>query len=299
MPFWWHFRWFLRRWLFAVLLAVAVLVLGVGAENLDVLYPSTMIVIGTFWAVLFIIGVSQALAAKRAHVPPQRTEQAQDVLRRLKNDEYCVLLRPFDHEGKTLVPRKRWTGVVARVQTLEQAMAHAITGAFGLPTYAIVDQRVELAPPGPVYLRAAHDEWQQVALKLLGGAKVIVVMLPEGPDDPEIREGFGWELEQIASWGLQARVLVVLPPRRPRYDVVREQACEVLALLEGNRLAADHYRDVVPRSTVLIKAWQGDGLLAPLIRQPVFYYLKQRWARPSELTYRTGVAELARLSPWP
>ncbi|MFD5825989.1 hypothetical protein [Lentzea sp. NPDC060358] len=282
-----------------VLLTVAILLPLVG--DLGDLGESTMAFIGGMWTLLFVIGVAQAWSAKRAHVPPQRTEEAADVLRRLKNDEYCVLLRPFDHEGKTLMPRKRWTGVVARVQTLEQTMAKAVTATFGIPTYAIVDQRIKSAPPGPTYLRAAHDEWQSVALKLLGGAKVIMVLLPEGPDDPEIREGFAWEVEQIADWGLQARVLMVLPPQRKGYGVVHEQACQVLATLEGqpNPLVVDHYQQVMPRSTVLVKVWQGDGLLTALIRQPVFYHLKSRWARASETTYSKGVAELARASPWP
>ncbi|HEX8866485.1 MAG TPA: hypothetical protein VF821_12590 [Lentzea sp.] len=299
MPFWWHFRWFLRRWMVAMALGTSVPLLLAGGSA--TVFPSTMIVLGGLWTSLFAVGVSQAMAAKRAHVAPQRTEQAQDVLRRLKNDDYCVLLRPFDHEGKTVMPRKTWTGVLSRVRTLEQVLAQAVTATFGLRTYAIVDQRIDFAPPGPVYLRAAHEEWKQVALTLLGGAKVIVVLLPEGPDDPEIREGFGWELEQVAAWGLQARVLVVLPPLRQGADVARLQACEVLAVLEGspNPLVVDHYRDVMPRSTVLVKAWQGDGLVSPTIRQPIFYHLKRRWGRATEVTYTRGVAELARISPWP
>ncbi|HUQ55733.1 hypothetical protein [Lentzea sp.] len=282
-----------------VLLTAIVVVSLVG--NPGDVAESTVAVVGSTWAVLFLIGVVQALSAKRAHVPPQRTEAAADVLRRLDDDEYCVLLRPFDHEGKTIMPRKRWTGVLSRVQTLEQTMAQAVTSTFGIPTCAIVDQRVKAAPPGPVYLRAAHDEWQSVALKLLGGAKVIMVLLPEGPDDPEIREGFGWEVEQIANWGLQARVLMVLPPQRKGYGVVHEQACQVLATLEGqpNPLVVEHYQQVMPRSTVLVKVWQGDGLLTALIRQPIFYHLKSRWARATEFTYSRGVAELARASPWP
>lgn len=90
-----------------------------------------------------------------------------------------------------------------------------------------------LAPPGPVFVSAADDEWQEAVSTLIRRAHSIVLLLPPGQ---EIRESFRWEIDQLTQRGLQSRVTIVLPPDQLyRHDFPRRfhDACIVAAALEG------------------------------------------------------------------
>jgi hypothetical protein len=142
--------------------------------------------------------------------------------------EFCLVLRPFGSDGEILVQHR-----MPGASTIEQVIARSAREVAGMATYAIVDQERRLAPPGPVFLRAAADEWQGAVSALIGRAHSIVLILPPGQ---EIRESFRWEIEQITHRGLQSRVTIVLPPDRLyRRDFHRcfHDACIVAAALEG------------------------------------------------------------------
>ena len=159
-----------------------------------------------------------------------RTKPYQEVLDPLvrSDEEYCLILRPFGSDGEIVLPH---AGPGAA--TIEQVVARAARKTLRLRTYAIVDQDRRLAPPGPTYLRAPHDEWQIAALTLIRRAHSVVLILPPGQ---EIRSSFKWEISQLVEHGLQSRVIIVLPPDRlypDDYPQALRQARVLVGALEG------------------------------------------------------------------
>ncbi len=143
-------------------------------------------------------------------------------------EEFCLILRPFGGDGEIVLPHRMFGA-----STIEQAIARSARKVAGLATYAIVDQQRRLAPPGPVFVRAARDEWQEAVSTLIGRAHSIVLILPPGQ---EIRKSFRWEIDQITQRCLQSRVIIVLPPERLyQHDFPKcfHYACIVAAALEG------------------------------------------------------------------
>lgn len=176
---------------------------------------------------------------------PQETSHYQRVLGPLlaSREEFCLVLRPFGSDGEVLVPhiavgkpRHRWlsvTGLVTPRLTLEQVVAAAARRHLGVRAFAMVDQNLELAPPGPVYLRAPHTQWKQPAGELIRRAHTIAILLPPRQD---LRAALEWELKEIIRCRRQSKVVIVLPPCdgwRYDYPTARRQACVLLAALEG------------------------------------------------------------------
>src|SRR4051794_22466063 len=203
--------------------------------------------IGVVWPVLMLGGLATALL--RAGDEYQRTATVrgyQHTLFKLidSRTEFCLVLRPFGRDGMTIVrdmhgivkdglgPRK-FFGRRANT-TMEQVVGRASGRARSVQTYAIVDTNVLLAPPGLVFMSAPHDQWQMVAAQLIARAHTIVLIVPE--KSRADAEGFRWELEQIVDYGLQSRVVVVLPPpgrrNRPERAAVA-QARSIVATLAG------------------------------------------------------------------
>jgi hypothetical protein len=158
------------------------------------------------------------------------------------NEEYCVVLRPFGHDGEIIVPadrtRARLRGYNKTV-TMEQVAALAVRSTLNLETYGFVDQGVRLAPPGLTFMRVPHDEWRFVAVGIIRRAHSIVLLLPPGRD---MGAGFMWEIEQIVKYGLQSRVIVVLPPYdqdvRAHQEAIRQTGV-VMTLLEGSGMSSE------------------------------------------------------------
>jgi hypothetical protein len=131
--------------------------------------------------------------------------------------EYALILRPFGWDGETLLPVINALGVkpaysARPTMTLEQVVAKAARKSAGVETYALVDQSVTHAPPGPTYVRLSHDDWQWGAQHLIARAHSIVLLLPPYG---KIRESLSWELEQIRDMGYADRVVLVLPAVQP------------------------------------------------------------------------------------
>ena len=156
-------------------------------------------------------------------------------------DEFCLLLRPFGSDGEVLLrdrpdgwlAQRDWVGTVRPTMTLEQVVAGAVRATLGVRSYAIVDQGLQLAPPGPVYLRASDQQWQRPAGELIRRAHTIAILLPPNQG---LRRALEWELQQIVHRHRASRVVIVLPPfdrRRYDYSAARRQACVLLAALEG------------------------------------------------------------------
>jgi hypothetical protein len=119
------------------------------------------------------------------------------------------------------------------ILTMEQVIARSARQALQLGTYALVDQNRKLAPPGPAYLRAPNESWQDAVLPLVQRADPIILWLAPGQD---LRASFHWEVEQIVQAGQQFRTIIVLPPPDQDANVYRQalsQAAVLLAALES------------------------------------------------------------------
>ncbi|MFJ8390668.1 hypothetical protein ACIQ9Q_40535 [Streptomyces sp. NPDC094438] len=158
------------------------------------------------------------------------TKPYQEVLGPLvaSEEEYCLILRPFGSDGEVVMPHR-----LHGASTMEQVIARAARKSLGLKTYALVDQDRRLAPPGPIWMRSPHDQWQTAVRTLIRRAHSVVLVLPPGQG---IRAALKWEVDQITQHNLQTRLTVVLPPVRHHKDDHRQAflgACEILAALEG------------------------------------------------------------------
>ena len=219
--------------------------------------PTTVVAPGPAAWIVIAIAITWGRYRRSAKTSPY-----QDILPRLvdSNEEYCLILRPFGSDGEIVLP----SGFGAL--TVEQVIARAAKKTLGLKTYAMVDQNRRLAPPGPVYLRSSHGEWQQAVYTLIRRAHSIVLILPPGQD---IRGSFNWEIDQLTKHELQSRVTIVLPPDRlyrDDYPKALHQACLLVAALEGFARSIDevfslrvHDLEVsIPERTHVLKYCRSD-----------------------------------------
>jgi hypothetical protein len=222
--------------------------------------------------VLPIVGLVLLGYRMRGYQKPQAVRSYQEVLTPLlaSAEEFCLILRPFGHDGETFLRQYRLSKrnarrsdqyVYANILTMEQVIASSARQALQLDTYALVDQNRELAPPGPVYMRAPNESWQEAVLPLVQRAHSIILWLAPGQD---LRASFHWEVEQIVRAGRQFRTIIVLPPPDQQADVYRQavsQATILLAALESDTgKVADaapshvrHYQDMLGGNTLMAK----------------------------------------------
>jgi len=190
----------------------------------------------TFIAVSISVGAARAITKYRLAKATKPYEKVVDPL--IKSDrEYCLVLRSFGEDGKVVLPREYKKGRVGLAYgitpnlTMEQVVAVAVEESLSLPTYAIVDQSVALAPPGLTFIRVANDQWKAAVAKLIKRAHTVVLLLGRYQ---EIGSGFAWEIEQLVRSGISSRVVLTLPP--PDQDEFSHQralhqASVLLALL--------------------------------------------------------------------
>ncbi len=186
-------------------------------------------------------------------------------------EEYCLVLRPFGRDGEVILPRATPSGDVAGGlftgnATMEQVVVTAVHKALNLDTYAIVDQKVSVAPPGLLFLRVANDDWKMVAEHLIRRAHSIILILSPFS---ELGGGFAWEIEQIVRYGMGRRVVIVLPPcdqdARTHREAVEDTGV-ILAMLEGsgrredlNGGRAGEYQRVLSTNTLVVRWSQESG----------------------------------------
>lgn len=224
------------------------------------------------WVYIFLpIGGLVVLGYRmRGYQKPQAVRSYQEILTPLlaSATAFCLVLRPFGHDGETFLRGYRQTkralfrnndSVFYSILTMEQVIARAARQALQLDTYALVDQNRKLAPPGPVYLRAPNESWQEAVLPLVQRADSIILWLAPGQD---LRASFHWEVEQIVQAGQRFRTIIVLPPPDQDADMYRQaigQATVLLAALEsdtGKVANADparicHYQDTIGDNTLM------------------------------------------------
>jgi hypothetical protein len=187
-------------------------------------------------AVTILVGTARALTKYRLAKATKPYEKVVDPLIK-SGGEYCLVLRSFGEDGKVILPRESKKGRAGFAYgltpnlTMEQVVAAAVEESLSLPTYAIVDQSVALAPPGLTFIRVANDQWKAVVAKLIRRAHTVVLLLGR---DQEIGSGFAWEIEQLVRSGISSRVVLTLPP--PDQDEFSHQralhqASVLLALL--------------------------------------------------------------------
>jgi hypothetical protein len=174
-------------------------------------------------SVVVIVSAFAFSLAMRGYKNTQKTSPCAAVLPPLVSspEEFCLILRPFGSDGGIIInaPKTfrdgRERGSVAvfrRTLTMEQIIAQAGERTLGQKTYAMVDQDKLLAPPGPVYMRAPHRDWQDAVGALIRRSYAIFLVLPA---NQELRDSFNWEIEQIIANELQSRTVIILPPHDP------------------------------------------------------------------------------------
>ncbi|AHH17021.1 hypothetical protein NONO_c22230 [Nocardia nova SH22a] len=146
------------------------------------------------------------------------------------DEEYCVILRPFGEDGKTIftAPLTGPLGMYSILRpafTLEQVIAVQAQSALEMKTYALVDHHQVLAPPGPEWMRTppTRDEWRRPVEALLRRAHSIVLVFPAGQS---IRESLKWEISRITALGIQSRVIINIAANDQH---AHEHACTTLA----------------------------------------------------------------------
>jgi hypothetical protein len=195
-------------------------------------------------------------------------------------EEFCLILRPFGADGEVFLRQYKTTRSgkkripyrlpVADLRTMEQVLAVAVEKTAKQKMYALVDQKRELAPPGPVYVRAPDDDWQEPIRDLMRRAYAVILWLPP---DQDLRPSFNWEIEQIVLGRRQTRTIIVLPPpdHKVAYQRGVKQAAALLAAMEtttgkvtqADPLRVQHYEGVLGDNTITAgfsKALDGDGL---------------------------------------
>lgn len=196
----------------------------------------------TGWTIAVIV---TAIVAARKYARSSQAIDHEDILLPLVQSEreYCLVLRPFGGDGEIIIPKvDHKNRRSARNMTIEQIIGTTAHSVLGLETYGIVDQNTLFAPPGVTFIRVSNDEWRVVAQRLIQRAHSIFLILPPGQD---IREGFAWEIEQVIRFGVQSRVIIMLPPYDtyapwvfdPEHAVHAHQtalqrACVILTLLD-------------------------------------------------------------------
>ncbi|HEX7304948.1 hypothetical protein [Lentzea sp.] len=215
-------------------------------------------VLGMAVSALVMIVVGAAKYPRSAGTPSH--EQVVFGLLRSRK-KYCLILRPFGQDAEIVLPktgvrRRTDSGPFTRNLTMEQLVTRAARTVLDMDTYGIVDQRTTFAPPGPVLMRAADDEWQEVAQRLISRAHVIVLILPP---DRDFGDGFVWEVEQIRLAGMTSRVVIVLPPsdQDPEaYEAALRRACVLLALLDGelDHFKVHEYELMLPSGALVIRS---------------------------------------------
>jgi hypothetical protein len=142
---------------------------------------------------------------------------------------------------------------------MEQVVATAARAALNVKAYGIVDQNVSVAPPGVTFMSACNDDWKKVAQRLIRRAHSIVLILPPGQD---VREGFAWEIEQIARYRRQSRVIMVLPPRDqdPRGHRHALGQVDVLLTMLESKPGSAREGEGFSRSTIVVKCTENVGI---------------------------------------
>jgi hypothetical protein len=210
--------WMSMRWRGALQCVVLILTIVVLA------LPGTTITPGV-WSreIVVLTGVFMLFVTMLGYRKTRNTSPCEEVLPPLvaSTDDFCLILRPFGSDGGIIVnaPRKTRSGrstmpgtTFRQTLTLEQVIAQAAKRVLGQKTYAMVDQDMLLAPPGPLYMRAPHQDWQHAVTALIQRAYGIFIVLPA---NQELRDSFSWEIDQIIAHDLQHRTVVIVPPHDP------------------------------------------------------------------------------------
>jgi hypothetical protein len=281
-----------------------------------------------------VVAIARLISQLRGYQRPQATRSYTSVVPGLlaSTEEFCLVLRPFGGDGEVFLRQYKTTKEgkkriplrlpVADLRTMEQVLAAATQETAKQKMYALVDQKLELAPPGPVYVRAPDADWQEAILALMRRAYAVILWLPP---DQDVRQSFNWEIEQVVLGRLQTRTIIVLPPpdKKAAYQRGVKQAAALLAAMEtptGQAVDADplrvqHYEGVIGDNTITMKfvmAQDGDDLrlvrrfvkdLPRLTWQQVLVNLPLLWLSPlvwdprrkkriNALVYENGLASI-------
>ncbi|SDC37483.1 hypothetical protein SAMN05660690_1167 [Geodermatophilus telluris] len=253
--------------------ALVIIIVGVGAtvvlmtsgaNGLWEKLLKSFVTILVFVVASTLVGVVRGLAKYRIAKATKPHEKVVEPL--VTSDrEYCLVLRSFGEDGQIVLPRESRRGRVGLAYgltpnlTMEQVVATAVSESLRMPTYAIVDQSVTLAPPGLTFVRVADDQWKAVVSRLIRRAHTVVLLLGR---DKEIGAGFAWEIEHLVQSGISSRVVLTLPPPdQDEYSHQRalHQAAVLLALLTSTgdlsgleRFRVLEYEMQLPPTTLVV-----------------------------------------------
>lgn len=166
-----------------------------------------------------------------------------------------LFLRSFDEDRLKMKASLSRLGVLEhlspwRRRRFEDVMVRQL-GRFG-PVVAISPPGTVLPPIGAARMTLSNDEWQGRVAELASGAAAVVISATPA----SVREGFEWEMELIATRIGHERVILVIPPRRPK--VVAERWAGFLTAAARWRLFWVLSAIPLPTGTHLI-TYAGDG----------------------------------------
>jgi hypothetical protein len=265
--------------------------------------------------VLTVLGLAVLGYRMRGYQRSQATTPYNQVADQLlpSAEEFCLILRPFGRDGDTLLRSYKMTKKMRRrtsqlpyadIITMEQVISRSAQRALGHKTYALVDQKRKIAPPGPVYVRAPDADWQAAVLPFIQRAHSVILWLPPGQ---KLRGSFNWEIEQIVQSGLQHRTIIVLPPPDQQIDSYREavgQAALLVSTMEtasGRTSEADEekircYAGELGDKTIAMRLEAAKGEASKVLMRWFVMEPGRRWrfwrSRVDASLYENGLADL-------
>jgi hypothetical protein len=127
---------------------------------------------------------------------------------------HVLYLRPFltEHRALFRLPRDRaeFTGQGLRQNVaLDEFLARDVRSRLG-PFVALGNPSEAVPPGGATRVYLDDDGWERELMRLADGARALVM-------EPGRAANLRWELEYIASEGLQDRLFIITPPRWPSW----------------------------------------------------------------------------------
>ncbi len=223
-----------RRFLFflkgiSITLGLLILVLIVGILHAlynaqTIIWESVYIVLG-FLGPLALFFLLYSIRLYRSVQVKNLLQSAHEFIQHVQTSdrEYCLILRPFGADG--FIPIRTFERFPWRLntsETLEEVIEDSVQDILHCETVALVDPKLTVLPPSPMFISTDNASWQTVIESLLRRAIITVLIIPP---DKDLTGAVLWEMKRIVALGLVGRFLIVLPPpSTPGYDCACESA---------------------------------------------------------------------------
>jgi hypothetical protein len=162
----------------------------------------------------------------------------------------CTILRPFGSDGYIYLEEERSANgllknyMFRKSTVLEALIAEVAAAEMQIETVCIVDPKVLVVPPGPVFLRAG-DGWKRNVSDMLEGSDFVVFIFPPLC---EMTTSVEWEVNEALRAGKKGQMLFILPPPDMSGSEASLQTLRALTknfALLSEVLAEDRARNIV------------------------------------------------------